>query len=110
MALTGIQIFKMLPKTNCGECEFSDLPCLCHGTGRRKGRARKVPDCFGTGQGAVSEAGAPPIRPLTIGIGDNAVKIGGETVMFRHEKTFFNNPGIAVLITERWTMTRWTGG
>jgi acetyl-CoA decarbonylase/synthase complex subunit gamma len=45
-------------------------------------------------------AAAPPIRTLTIGAGDQALKIGGETVMFRHEKTFVNQPGIGVLISE----------
>jgi acetyl-CoA decarbonylase/synthase complex subunit gamma len=47
----------------------------------------------------LSEASAPPIRPLSIGVGDNAVKIGGETVEFRHEKTFINPPPLAVLIS-----------
>ncbi|MBP1733512.1 MAG: acetyl-CoA decarbonylase/synthase gamma subunit [Deltaproteobacteria bacterium] len=48
----------------------------------------------------LSEASAPPIRQVTVGVGDYAVKVGGETVLFRHEKTFFNKPGLAVLITD----------
>jgi acetyl-CoA decarbonylase/synthase complex subunit gamma len=48
----------------------------------------------------LSEASAPPIRPLTIGSGENVVKIGGETVLFRHEKTFVNKPGFAILISD----------
>jgi acetyl-CoA decarbonylase/synthase complex subunit gamma len=48
----------------------------------------------------LSEASAPPIRPLAIGAGENVVKIGGETVLFRHEKTFVNKPGLAVLISD----------
>ena len=54
-----------------------------------------------TAKEQLSEASAPPIRQFTIGTGDYAVKVGGETVMFRHEKTFFNKPGLAVLITDR---------
>ena len=42
----------------------------------------------------------PPIRPLTVGYGDTAVKVGGETVLFRHEKTFFNPTGLAAMITD----------
>ena len=42
---------------------------------------------------------APPIRPLTIGTGEYAVKVGGETVMFRHEKTFVNPPGLAAVVS-----------
>ena len=48
----------------------------------------------------LSEASAPPIRQFIIGSGDYGVKVGGETVMFRHEKTFFNKPGLALLITD----------
>jgi len=48
----------------------------------------------------LEEASAPPIRPVTIGIGDRALKVGGETVMFRHEKRFENPPGFAILITD----------
>jgi len=48
----------------------------------------------------LAEAAAPPIRPLNIGSGDNAVKIGGETVLFRHEKTFVNQPGFAILFSD----------
>jgi acetyl-CoA decarbonylase/synthase, CODH/ACS complex subunit gamma len=48
----------------------------------------------------LSEAAAPPIRPLAIGSGENVVKVGGETVLFRHEKTFVNKPGFAVLVSD----------
>ena len=48
----------------------------------------------------LSEAAAPPIRPLAIGAGENVVKVGGETVLFRHEKTFVNKPGFALLISD----------
>jgi len=48
----------------------------------------------------LSEASAPPIRPVTIGAGDRALKVGGETVMFRHEKRFENPPGFAILISD----------
>jgi acetyl-CoA decarbonylase/synthase complex subunit gamma len=46
----------------------------------------------------LSEASAPPIRPVAIGAGVRAFKTGGETVMFRHEKTFYNPPGLAALV------------
>jgi acetyl-CoA decarbonylase/synthase complex subunit gamma len=46
----------------------------------------------------LAEASAPPIRQVAIGVGTRALKIGGETVMFRHEKTFYNPTGIAALV------------
>jgi len=48
----------------------------------------------------LEEASAPPITPVPIGVGDRALKVGGETVMFRHEKRFENPPGFAILITD----------
>jgi len=48
----------------------------------------------------LTEAAAPPIIPVTIGVGDRALKVGGETVMFRHEKRFENPPGLAMLISD----------
>jgi len=48
----------------------------------------------------LADAAAPPIRAVEIGTGERKLKIGGETVLFRHEKTFVNRPGIAVLVTD----------
>ncbi len=100
MGLTGIQIFKLLPKTNCGDC--GSPTCLAFAMALAAGKAEleKCPFVSDEAKAQLSEASAPPIRPLTIGTGDYAVKIGGETVLFRHEKTFFNKPGLAVLVTD----------
>jgi acetyl-CoA decarbonylase/synthase complex subunit gamma len=100
MGLTGIQIFKLLPKTNCGDC--GSPTCLAFAMALAAGKAEleKCPYVSDEAKAQLSEASAPPIRPVTIGTGEYAVKIGGETVLFRHEKTFFNKPGLAILITD----------
>ncbi|OIN96292.1 acetyl-CoA decarbonylase/synthase complex subunit gamma [Candidatus Desantisbacteria bacterium CG1_02_38_46] len=99
MALTGIEIYKKLPKTNCGKCGVPT--CLAFAMQLAGGKAEldACPFVTDEAKAELAEASAPPIRPITIGAGDNALKIGGETVMFRHEKTFVNPPGIAILIT-----------
>jgi len=100
MGLTGIQIFKLLPKTNCGDC--GSPTCLAFAMALAAGKAEleKCPYVSDEAKEQLSEASAPPIRPLTVGTGEYAVKVGGETVLFRHEKTFFNKPGLAILITD----------
>jgi acetyl-CoA decarbonylase/synthase complex subunit gamma len=100
MALTGIQIFKLLPKTNCGDCKFPT--CLAFAMALAAGKAELdlCPHVTEEAREELSEASAPPIRQVTIGTGDYEVRIGGETVMFRHEKTFFNKPGFALLIED----------
>lgn len=100
MPLTGIAIFKLLPKTNCKEC--GEPTCLAFAMKLAAGRAELVlcPHISEEGKTQLEEASAPPIRPVTIGVGDRALKVGGETVMFRHEKRFENPPGFAILISD----------
>jgi acetyl-CoA decarbonylase/synthase complex subunit gamma len=100
MALTGIQIFKLLPKTNCGKCGIPT--CLAFAMNLAAGKVELIACPFVSEESKIqlAEASAPPIRPVIIGIGANAFKIGGETVMFRHEKRFENLTGVAVLVTD----------
>jgi acetyl-CoA decarbonylase/synthase complex subunit gamma len=99
MGLTGIQIFKLLPKTNCKECGYPT--CLAFAMNLASGKAElaSCPYVSDEAKEQLAEASAPPIRPVAIGAGVRAFKIGGETVMFRHEKTFYNPTGIAVMVS-----------
>ncbi len=101
MALTGIEIFKKLPKTNCGECGVPT--CLAFAMKLAAGQAELAacPHVSEQAKAELSEASAPPIRPLSIGTGDQALKLGGETVLFRHEKRFVSPTGIAVLVSDK---------
>ena len=98
MGLTGIQIFKLLPKTNCGECGVPT--CLAFAMNLASGKAEldACPYVSDEAREQLSEASAPPIRPIAMGAGTRAFKVGGETVMFRHEKTFYNPTALAGLI------------
>jgi acetyl-CoA decarbonylase/synthase complex subunit gamma len=99
MALTGIEIFKLLPKTNCKDC--GEPTCLAFAMKLAAGKAELslCPHVSEESKAKLSEASAPPIIPVTIGVGDRILKVGGETVMFRHEKRFENPPGIAILVS-----------
>jgi acetyl-CoA decarbonylase/synthase complex subunit gamma len=99
MGLTGIQIFKLLPKTNCKECGYPT--CLAFAMALASGKADldSCPYVSDEAKEQLSEASAPPVRPIQIGTGDRSFKIGGETVLFRHEKTFLGPPGLGVLVT-----------
>lgn len=100
MALTGIEIFKLLPKTNCGDCGVPTCLAFAMNLAAGKAELSACPHVSEEATAQLSEASAPPILPVTIGVGDKALKIGGETVMFRHEKRFENPPGIALLISD----------
>ncbi len=90
MALTGIQIFKLLPKTNCKECGVPT--CLAFAMNLASGKAEldACPYVSDEAREKLSEASAPPIRPVSLGQGVRKTTAGGETVLYRHEKTFFN--------------------
>ncbi|MFC1841235.1 acetyl-CoA decarbonylase/synthase complex subunit gamma [Thermodesulfobacteriota bacterium] len=99
MGLTGIQIFKLLPKTNCGECGVPTCLAFAMNLAASKAELDACPYVSDEAKEQLAEASAPPIRPVSIGAGTRAFKIGGETVMFRHEKTFYNPTGIAAVIS-----------
>jgi acetyl-CoA decarbonylase/synthase, CODH/ACS complex subunit gamma len=98
MALTGIQIFKLLPKTNCKECGVPT--CLAFAMNLASGKAEldTCPYVSDEARAQLAEASAPPIRPVAVGKGVRAAKTGGETVMYRHEKTFFNPTLLAATV------------
>jgi len=98
MALTGIQIFKLLPKTNCKECGVPT--CLAFAMNLASGKAEldSCPYVSDEAREQLSEASAPPIRPVAIGKGVRAATSGGETVQYRHEKTFYNPTLLAAAV------------
>jgi len=100
MALTGIVIFKLLPKTNCGECGVPTCLAFAMNLAAGKVELAACPYVSEEAKARLEEASAPPIRLVTIGVGARALKIGGETVMFRHEKRFENPPGLAILFSD----------
>jgi acetyl-CoA decarbonylase/synthase complex subunit gamma len=100
MALTGIQIYKLLPKTNCGECSVPTCLAFAMSLAAGKAELAACPYVSEEAKAELADAAAPPIRVVEIGTGEKKLKIGGETVLFRHEKTFVNPPGIAVLVTD----------
>jgi acetyl-CoA decarbonylase/synthase complex subunit gamma len=98
MALTGIQIFKLLPKTNCKECGVPT--CLAFAMNLASGKAEldTCPYVSDEAREKLSEASAPPIRPVVIGRGVRSFTVGGELVQYRHEKTFYNPTALAALV------------
>jgi acetyl-CoA decarbonylase/synthase complex subunit gamma len=96
MALSGIQIYKLLPQTNCKECGFPT--CLAFGM-KLAAKQVELSDCPYVSDEAkekLAASAAPPIRLVALKANDTEVKAGNEVVMFRHEKTFYNKPGLFI--------------
>lgn len=93
MALSGLEIYKLLPKTNCKECGFPTCLAFAMKLAAKQAELSACPYVSADAKQALEAASAPPIRLVTLGGAEHKVEVGNETVMFRHEKTFFHQPG-----------------
>ena len=97
MALKGLDIFKLTPKTNCKDC--GNATCMAFAMKVAQGAIDpgKCPHLSEDALAMLSDATAPPMKKITLGKDDKLV-LGGETVLFRHEKTFVSKNLYAVSI------------
>ena len=100
MGLTGLEIYKHLPKTNCKDC--GSPTCLAFAMALAAGKASldACPHVTDEAKEALDSASAPPIKLVKVGTGDHVVELGEETEIFRHDKRFFHPTGVAVLISD----------
>ena len=98
MALTGIQIFKMTPKKNCKECGCPTCMAFAMKVAQGALEISKCPHMSDEALAELSEATAPPMKTIKVGTGEGEYTLGGETVLFRHEKTFVSKTRYAVAI------------
>ena len=98
MALTGLQIQKLLHKTNCKECGCNTCLAFAMKLAAKKAELAECPYVSDEATATIGAAAEPPSRTVPLGQGDNLFKAGGETVVFRHEKTFVNQTGLGLAI------------
>ena len=103
MALSGIQIYKMLPQTNCKECGFPTCLAFAMKLAAKQVELSACPYVSEASKAQLAESAAPPIRLVTLKSDGYEIKAGNEVVLFRHEKTFFNRPGIFVKVRDDLT-------
>ncbi|PIU29224.1 MAG: acetyl-CoA decarbonylase/synthase complex subunit gamma [Candidatus Hydromicrobium americanum] len=100
MALSGLEIFKKLPKTNCKDCGFPTCLAFAMQLAAGKVELEKCPHISEEVKEALSEASQPPILKVEIGAGNDSFVVGEETVMFRHDRTFVNQNAFAVTVED----------
>ena len=93
MALKGLDIFKLSPKKNCKECGSPTCMAFCMKVAQGAVPLDKCPYFSPDAIATLSEATAPPMKTITVG---SDIKLGGETVLFRHEKTLVSRNRFAV--------------
>ena len=100
MALTGLDIYKQLPKTNCKDCGVPT--CLAFAMKVAAGQAGldECPHLGGDARSKLDEASAPPQRMVKISGEVGSIEIGQETVLFRHEEKFHRPPAVALKVSD----------
>jgi acetyl-CoA decarbonylase/synthase, CODH/ACS complex subunit gamma len=98
MALTGIQIYKLLPQTNCKECGYPTCLAFAMKLAAKQVELSACPYVTPEAKTQLAESSAPPIRLISIKSDGYEAKAGNEVVLFRHDKTFYNKPGLFIRI------------
>jgi acetyl-CoA decarbonylase/synthase complex subunit gamma len=90
MALSGLQIFKLLPGTNCKKCGKPTCLAFAMLLAQKKADLSECPDASEEAKKALASASAPPIRLVRFGVGETEVQAGQETALYRHDDKFYN--------------------
>ncbi len=96
MALTGMQIYKQLPRTNCKKCGFPTCMAFAMQVAAKQKALSDCPDISDEAASSLSEQSSPPMKLVRIGCGDAVFETGQETVMYRHEEKFHRKCGLAI--------------
>ncbi len=99
MALTGLQIQKLLPKTNCKECGSNTCLAFAMKLAAKQADLSMCPYASEEAKSVLGAASEPPVKGIELGA-DKKLKIGEETVLYRHEKTFVNQTLLAININD----------
>jgi acetyl-CoA decarbonylase/synthase complex subunit gamma len=100
MALTGLEIYKLLPKTNCKDCGFPTCLAFAMKLAAKQAELAACPHVSVEAKAALESAAAPPIRLITLGDDEHKIEVGNETELYRHDKSFFHKPGLLVRVKD----------
>lgn len=110
MALSGLEIYKLLPASsknpevkkhgNCKECGFPTCLAFAMKLGQKQAELSQCPYVEEESKAQLEASAAPPIRLITVSGNGKKLEVGNETVLFRHEKTFYHQPGLFVRVKD----------
>jgi acetyl-CoA decarbonylase/synthase complex subunit gamma len=110
MALSGLEIYKLLPASskdpevkkhaNCKECGFPTCLAFAMKLGQKQAELSQCPYVEEESKAQLEASAAPPIRLITLSSDGHKLEVGNETVLFRHEKTFYHQPGLFVRVKD----------
>ena len=100
MAFSGLDIYKLLPKTNCRECGFATCLAFAMQLAKKAVGIDQCPHLAADVKAKLEAQAQPPIKLITIGAGEARLEIGNESVMFRHEEKFYRPTGVGFILED----------
>ena len=110
MALSGLQIYKLLPASsknpavkthaNCKECGFPTCLAFAMKLAQKQAELAQCPYVEEEAKAQLEASAAPPIRLVAIAANGRKLEVGNETALFRHEKTFYHQPGLFIRVKD----------
>ena len=100
MPLTALDIYKHLPKTNCGDCGVPTCLAFAMKLAGKQAQLTECPWVSQQAKDALEASSQPPMRLVTIGTGEKAMQVGNETELFRHEKRFYHETAYCVPVDD----------
>ena len=97
---TAIEFFKLLPKTNCKDCGQPTCLAFAMLLANQKAKIGDCPHVSQSSKDALEASAAPPVRTVSIGKGKE-IRMGGETVLYRHERRFINPIAYSVSVSDK---------
>ena len=105
--LSPIDVYKLLPKTNCKECGQDNCMAFATKIVNREVNIDQCPPLLKKenekAYSQLKELLKPAVKEVIVGVGDNTRKLGGKLVMYRHEFTYTNPTAIAIDVTDEMT-------
>src|SRR3972149_363479 len=100
MPLSGLEIYKLLPRTNCKACGVPTCLAFAMKLATKGAELSACPYVTEESKQALAAPGAPPIRLVPVSSDSRKVEVGNETVLYRHDKTFYHQPGIMLRVKD----------
>src|SRR3989304_995626 len=100
MPFSGLEIYKLLPQTNCKECGYPTCLAFAMKLAAKQAELKGCPYVSEESKAKLEAASAPPVRLIQVAGDEQKLEVGNETVLFRHEKTFYHRPGIFLHLRE----------
>jgi acetyl-CoA decarbonylase/synthase complex subunit gamma len=100
MPLNALQIYKLLPKTNCKECGFPTCLAFAMKLAAKQAELQACPYVSDEAKEALAAASRPPMRLITMGSDDHKIEVGNETELFRHDRAFYHPPGLLLRVKD----------